>query len=80
MIRNLFVVLMSIAGAVFAATILIAIGWWNVRGEQAPVTALGIVLVLLSAAIGAGLFACRLLSKTRRNAARSVITAAGPTS
>lgn len=63
MIRNAFVVMMAVAGASSAATALVALGWWNVRGDQAPATALGIALVLLASAMGAAALGCLLYPK-----------------
>ena len=78
MIRNAFVVMMSVAGAAAAATALVALGWWNVRGEQAPVTAFGITLLLIGSATCTAALGCRLYPKSESRPATSVVTAAGP--
>ena len=72
--RNAFVVMMGVAGSSAAATALVALGWWNVRGEQAPATALGIALVLMASAVGSALLGCRLYPKSEAASRTNVTT------
>jgi hypothetical protein len=80
MIRNAFVVMMAVAGASAAATALVALGWWNVRGEQAPATALGISMVLMGCGMFGAVLGCRLYPRTefeRPSAIAASASAAG---
>jgi hypothetical protein len=80
MIRSAFVMMTATAGTAAAATFLVALGWWNVRGDQAPATALGIALALFASGTVAAILGCRLYPRCEAASMPSVtpsISAAG---